>query len=165
MGRENGRRRKGKWKEEEGSDSFCIYIVFLIKVDYRYTLMAEAEHCSLWACAHHSHCSARWCQPHRAAFPAGAANCHSNHPRAEPPGMSLMKGRSCRAQTEQPSLFSSGLTGKLLEVQVSALHSITQFKLIPAFNSNHIATGSKGKAHPGSCQHSQSICKIQLYCS
>lgn len=51
-------------------------------------------------------------------------------------------------ETEQPSLFSSGLTGKLLEVQVSALHSITRFKWIPAFNSNHIATGSKGKSTP-----------------
>lgn len=51
-------------------------------------------------------------------------------------------------ETEQPSLFSSGLTGKLLEVQVSALHSITRFKWISAFNSNHIATGSKGKSTP-----------------
>lgn len=51
-------------------------------------------------------------------------------------------------QTEQPSLLSPGLTGKLLEVQVSALHSITQFKRTSAFNSNRIATGSKGKSTP-----------------
>lgn len=34
----------------------------------------------------------------RAGFPAGAASCHSNHPRPEPPGTSLIKGRSCRAE-------------------------------------------------------------------
>lgn len=111
--------------------------------------MAGAEHCGLWACAHHSHCSPRWCQPQRAASPAGAANCHSNHPQPEPPGTSFMKGRSCRAERlNSPSLFSSGLTGELLEVQASALHSIIQFKWISAFNSNHIATGSKGKSTP-----------------
>lgn len=86
------------------------------------------------------------------AVPESWFSCryNPNHPRPEPPGTTLMEGRSCRAETEEPSAFTAGLTGKLLEVQVSALYWITQFKWISAFNSNCIAVGDKGKSKP--CQ-------------
>lgn len=108
--------------------------------------MAEAEHCSLWACAHHFHCSPRWWEPHIAAFPAGAATetTHGHSPQGHP----SWKGEAAEQRDWTAQSLSSGLTGKLLEVQVLALHSITQFKWISAFNSNHIATGSKGKSTP-----------------